>query len=404
MINMNSCKEPKIIKSDSSNRFVGLKVVNKQVELYLPYNYEISEEKKVYEMNVLLNCIYWARTNSKINISLEETDHFDESLPFNSFAWLIRDYIQNGLFVCKEKVTSLKKMGKVNWKKTITEKSVFLKDSIFFSEFYFDSSNRLEDVISFAQKYCLKISSNYFGWMFNNFNFEFNSFETINDDYLIREIKKRYFDFHDDHTKYLIKNIIDIIESLKTLNLKDSIGYGTNNFEYIWEAMIEDVFNNVNKEKYYPTSNWEINCKSQKNQPLRIDSIYEANDLTFIIDAKYYNVNFENFNNLPGTSDILKQIAYAESYLSNHKMTQVSNIFIIPHSKNIFSNTLMYIGSSRINWRDMKSDYEKIHIVSIDIKFLISNYRTEKENMRKMLLDLANNNEYLNFINTGIQA
>lgn len=392
MSNMNNFKEPKIIKSDSSNRFVGLKVVNKQVELFLPYNYEISEENKVYEINVLLNCIYWVHTNSKINISDEENNYFDKSLPFNSFAWLIRDYIQNGLFVSKEKVTSLRNQGKVNWKKTISEKSVFLKDSIFFSEYYFDSSNRLEDVITFAQKYCLKISSNYFGWMFNNFSFEFNSFEMVNDDYLIKEIKRRYFDFHDDHTKLLIKNIIDIIESIKSLNYKDSIGYGTNNFEYIWEKIIEDVFNNVDKDKYYPTSNWIVKSRTLKNQPLRVDSIFETNDLTYIIDAKYYNINFENFSNLPGTSDILKQIAYAESYLSNHGTKQVKNIFLIPHSRKIYSNTIMYLGSSRINWREMKSDYELIHIISMDIKFLISFYRTEKEIIKKMLLNLVADN------------
>ncbi|WP_268810804.1 LlaJI family restriction endonuclease [Mycoplasmopsis pullorum] len=116
--------------------------------------------------------------------------------------------------------------------------------------------------------------------------------------------------------------------SLENQNEEDKYNliYGTKEFEYVWEKMIQKVFY-TSKDQFELKATWELNYENRKSCSSKIlpDSIMRSVDLNsnktnyYILDAKYYKYGIypeRGENVLPQTSDIIKQIAYGD-YISN---------------------------------------------------------------------------------------
>lgn len=121
--------------------------------------------------------------------------------------------------------------------------------------------------------------------------------------------------------------------------------FGTDNFDYVWEKLIDRAFGEKDKEKYFPRSRWLLDYgKYKEKRPLMPDTIMIYNGKYYILDAKCYKYGWTGIpDHLPNGSSINKQITYGE-YLEKYKGVDTNslfNAFIMPYNmaKNYFKLT-----------------------------------------------------------------
>ena len=199
--------------------------------------------------------------------------------------------------------------------------------------------------------------------------------------------------------------MIDVIEFLDKSSETKNFTYGTNEFEYIWESMVDSAFGEKNKTKYYPHCYWEIDGKEYssdqlefKQSALRPDTIMitdkgTENQKTFVIDSKYYKYGeSKHLNHLPMSGSIIKQIAYAE-YIENkensgelkHKSKSIYNAFIMPYESRKADENMKFVGSARTDYKAGDKSYYKIKAILVDTKWLMENLNRND----KMIAELA---------------
>ena len=203
----------------------------------------------------------------------------------------------------------------------------------------------------------------------------------------------------------LVSYMIDVIEFLDKSGDSKNFTYGTNEFEYIWENMVDSAFGEKNKTKYYPHCYWDIDGKEYssdqlefKQSALRPDTIMitdkgTENQKTFVLDSKYYRYGeSKQLNHLPMSGSIIKQIAYAE-YIENkensgeltHKSKAIYNAFIMPYESKKMDENMKFVGSARTDYKTGDKTYYKIKAILVDTKWLMENHNRND----KMIKELA---------------
>ena len=214
----------------------------------------------------------------------------------------------------------------------------------------------------------------------------------------------------DDRKKTLLYHMKRIIQSEMEVNDKNDIrDYGIKNYEYVWEYMINELFGEQEKKKYYPDATYHIEGEEEfKASKLRPDTVFkDSNNNFYILDSKYYKAStisknrkeFKRF--LPTTDSIQKQITYGDFILKNFKeeenINNIYNAFIIPYNKENNNlnkkNNIENIGYATCNWKDLKSideKYLKIQIILIDTKYLMDSYFNKKAEIDLLINKIKN--------------
>jgi len=177
--------------------------------------------------------------------------------------------------------------------------------------------------------------------------------------------------------------------------------------------MIDKVFGIENKADYFPKTTWTIKNKSYDNASLEPDTIMLLNNNVYVLDAKYYKYGATGRpSDLPKSTSINKQITYGE-YIAKEKQFRkkhgenmhVYNAFLMPFNalkeKFFTNNDLFYIGESTSNWKGNDREYERIHGILVDIKYLMKiNVRQEENEIQKLaeIIDKAISEQELIFI------
>ena len=129
--------------------------------------------------------------------------------------------------------------------------------------------------------------------------------------------------------------------------------YGTSKYNIIWEEMCSKVFknklnktlqelnlrdySNIELKKIIEKPKWIITDidEPKKTKPLEPDLITFYGDTFIILDAKYYNLNFDDdtLTGQPGLESITKQYLYELAYkqfIEDNYFRQVKNAFLFP--------------------------------------------------------------------------
>jgi len=209
--------------------------------------------------------------------------------------------------------------------------------------------------------------------------------------------------------KQLFQSMLAIIDFRNSADDPEEFYFGTNNFEYIWERLIDETYGIRNKNDYFPKTSWRLNFGERYNPALEPDSIMITNNHICVLDAKYYKYGQSGkHSDLPRSTDINKQITYAEYIAENSKFKKerdegkvVLNAFLMPFSKvsNIFGTSDNYfsIGEAVAEWKDSTKDYERVQGILVDIKTLIANStrpnRQEIKNLSKAIEESLKKNK-----------
>jgi hypothetical protein len=130
--------------------------------------------------------------------------------------------------------------------------------------------------------------------------------------------------------------MINILQDNTECKNLQNLTIGVNRFEIVWEKLIDFLFGNEDKTKYFPHAHWYIfkNGSVEESSALEPDSIMKIDDKYYVLDAKYYQFGVTGDpNDLPATSSIQKQITYGK-YIAEHyckdSEDSVCNAFIMP--------------------------------------------------------------------------
>lgn len=389
--------------------FVGIKYENDSLRVNFPLGYKkaaTEEELKKDVLNLIGVLSSLSYANESFIQKQKVTHNENVVFPIHAYLYLIKDFLSNGYYFEKEVVYEKSTHGKSNWTKTVKQVKPFLQDSsIFYTEFITRKIEHNENqLISQIHQYCVWESFSKIGWLFSSF-IPVKPHIKFNKSLFLSIIKSKLSQTFNEKTILLFKYMIDVIEFLDKSCETKNFTYGTNEFEYIWEMMVDSVFGEKNKTKYYPHCYWEIEGKEYssdqiefRHSSLRPDTIMitdkgSENQRIFVLDSKYYKYGeSKQLNHLPMSGSIIKQIAYAE-YIENkenigelNKSKAIYNAFIMPfESKN--SKNMKFVGSAKADYKIGDKSYYNIKAILIDTKFLMENY-VHNDKMIKELADL----------------
>lgn len=195
------------------DNYVGIMFKNDEVKVYFPLGYEIPKENCECRRNIMNLVKTISDGNRLINNDpkLLTSKYKNDEVPFESFFWIINDYLNNGLYSDKEKMYKQNQSGKINWKKTLNTKFYISGKNVIYLNPYVEKNTLEDNIITDIHAYCVKISVEYIGWLFGNIPVPENNIINGRYNYYITILNKEIIHTFDDHKKTLLINMKKIL-------------------------------------------------------------------------------------------------------------------------------------------------------------------------------------------------
>lgn len=384
-------KDVKIVPVDKSNSFVGIRIDEGIVKVFVPRVFREDEDWKK-DIRLFLKSIEIAKIKNTENIN-KGSNNIDNAWPIDSYLWLINDYLENGLYYNREKKISRSNSGKIEWKRTLQQVPIYSDGNIIYDQLITSKMTPANDMITHIYKLCLRQSVDKIGWLFNyNFHIQIDQLVSIKE--MIMRVRKELNETFDDIKRIRFNHMLNILKTTEGDNMLSShYSYGITNYYYVFETMVDMLFDGIigdEKKKYDPNGYWQLNGQNRfLASRLRPDTILKRNDKTYILDAKMYQYGAtHDRSKLPETQSLQKQITYGDFVSNNLRDKNIRNAFILPYNKLLKSfindpnamkyndSNLVYFGYAYVDWRDDEDfqDYDNIYAFGIDFNYLLNNY------------------------------
>ncbi len=384
-------KEPKINPVTKSNDFVGIRIEDGEINIYVP---QVFRKETNYKRDLLLflKSISLAKTLEKEKLD-KGSNNLDNVWPINSYLWIIKDYLENGFYYNREKVYSNSYSGKIEWKKTMKQIPIYSDGNIIYDKLVTSKMAASNDLIAQIYKLCLKQSIEKIGWVYN-YNLKVDVQQIVSTSEMVATVRKEINNTFDDIKRMRFNHMLKILKTTEGNKVvSNEYTYGIENYYYVFETMVDKLFDGIKeseKKKYNPNGYWQLNNqKPGLASSLRPDTILKKDGATYILDAKMYQYGVtKDVRDLPETQSIQKQITYGDYAYHQLNENKVRNAFILPYNKKLKcfvedTNTLKYndgnlayFGQAYTDWRNTEDqkDYEKVYAFGIDFNYLLKNY------------------------------
>lgn len=384
-------KEPKINPVTKSNDFVGIRIEDGEINIYVP---QVFRKEQNYKRDLLLflKSISLIGKPGKENLN-KGSNNLDNVWPINSYLWIIKDYLENGFYYNREKVYSNSYSGKIEWKKTIKQIPIYSDGNIIYDKLVTSKMAASNDLIAQIYKLCLKQSIYKIGWVYN-YNLKVDVQQIVSTSEMVATVRKEINNTFDDIKRMRFNHMLKILKTTEGNKVvSNEYTYGIENYYYVFETMVDKLFDGIKeseKKKYNPNGYWQLNNqKTGLASSLRPDTILKKDGATYILDAKMYQYGVtKDVRDLPETQSIQKQITYGDYAYHQLNENKVRNAFILPYNKklkgfvedtNILKyndGNLAYFGQAYTDWRNTEDqkDYENVYAFGIDFNYLLKNY------------------------------
>ena len=380
-----SCKVSTNIGDDT---FVGLKVDGGKFSVFFPQAFSITEDENQLRIDIklLLNVLSKFKENDGADLIVRNEVPQFSTFPYLEYKFIIEDfYSRNGIYYHEIEHEIVKKNnGKIKWKNTINNINSYVQNkSIIYLEFMSRrSSSRENQIYSEIHKYFVYESFKNLGWLYGDYTPKKPTIK-LNRNLFINLVSKKINLMNNDRDRLLFKKILSILLSINESNSKSTSTFGTYQFEYVWQNLINYVFGVENKDIYLPRGLWFQKygtVKKSISSALEPDTIMLENNDIYVLDSKFYKYGIRNHKDayyLPKSSDISKQITYGQFVNKNFgsKINNIYNAFLLPYNKldNDFnlSDNYLYIGYATGDWITKPESFELIHTILIDLKYIM---------------------------------
>lgn len=386
--------------------FVGIKseVVGDKHEISVsfPIGYKISEKEEVIRDEILdLVSVLQKYNDKKSRVSKITSNQVLKTVRFPVQAYLrvIHYYLQHDYYKENDEVYIRGMSGPINMRKTINKvQPIVQKSGFVFPNLMVRKNNDTDKhIVTEINKYCVYESFLKLGWIYKYKLPQPSQVKNPNLKVYRSILQEKLGQANNDTMKQLFQSMLAIIDFMNSADNPEEFYFGTNNFEYVWEKLIDDTYGVQNKNDYFPRTNWQLNFGEKYNRALEPDSIMITNEHICVLDAKYYKYGVTGRDNdLPKSTSINKQITYGEYIAENSKFKKereegrnVLNAFLMPFSKtdNVFQTKDNYfsVGEALAEWKDCSKDYERVQGILLDVKSLIANStRPNKQEIQKL--------------------
>ena len=392
----NLLKIPATGKQD--NQFVGIKIVNNQIEFHYPETYQLSEDDEGLRKDILtvLRSVSLAKTKAS-DLSSYNTRHtYGYVFPLGAFLWIISDYITYGRYENREKIYDRGVRGKINWKRTMHSNPIISGGNVIYTNIVSEKKTQKDNLLTEIYYFCVQKAIDAVGWLYGI------SFDSDGVDYYKLFNEKKYLvalntelsHTFDDQKKIRLQNMKSIIMGLDDdmINTRDMV-YGVDSYDYVYERMVDSLFSRVdNIREFYPNATWDMVLESGpvNSSNLRPDTILIKDNKVYILDAKYYRygTTFKT-SDMPETTSVQKQITYGE-YVKKVKAGEYDDVFsafVMPYSN------LEFVGIGKATWYDTENvNSRNVVALLIDTRFLLTNWIKKNEDNIDSIIRLIEEN------------
>lgn len=387
--------------NEDGDRFVGVKIENDKAMVYFPLGYHLPDDDRELRRDIrFLFGVLSSFTNREDRVlrGSKFVQAHPVDFPILAFLDVLDYYMENNgkYYTVTEKRFKSDSKGKIDFRRTAKNEKPFIKNgSLIYTKFQVEYQSPLDNVlITNIHKFCVYHAFKRLGWLYTNQTIGNPGF-ALDKRRFLDELKNHYRHSNIDRDKRLFKSMIAMIEFIDDRIIDKSFYFGTDNFEYVWEKVIDKVFGIPNKEDYFPKAAWVERHGAKKGietHALMPDTIMLYNGKVYILDAKFYKYGATHLaSDLPDTSSINKQITYGE-YINNVKKIgdeSLFNAFIMPYDAkdNLFETNEQMVNVSEATgkWRPNMKCYEKIQGIVIDVRTLLLNHAGNHDKEKKIL-------------------
>jgi hypothetical protein len=290
----------------------------------------------------------WLATDSEhLNMNLH-----DKSVSNFAMAdFLIRDYINYGLYSKDREKFLINEAHEIYWDKTINEITPVIsnKRPVYLETYSLVKSSDPYNYITQIHEWAVNDAINRYSEFLDfqgtlvRLDTNISRLEDLGKlEFLSSIVQRELNSAYTDRKIQVLKVLLNIINNKLTSNKERMELFGTFSFHVVWEKVLGDLFNNQFEafKGQIPKPKWKSDLYPYpiEADTLRPDIIrtFKANERTkplfFLLDAKYYSIQITDNKvvNNPGVEDVTKQLFYAK-VLSDYKETHTMvNAFLFP--------------------------------------------------------------------------
>lgn len=368
----------------SSDRFVGLNLDDDGVHITFPLGYSTEGKDKNQlkkDAGSLIKLL--ARKDIAEGSCFSGSDSIGENISaLGSALFILQDYIRTRRLLSEKISLEIRSSdGAIDWGKTVSKINPIVSGSniIYSNLISRKTGNNFNSLITAAHEIAVNKSIDLLGWMYNEYYTAIPRAEKVTAD-IIFSIRQRIANTFNTYELKLLVSILEFLTDLSSSSIDIQEGVGTRKFEYYWEFMVDVAFgvSPAEKRRFFPRAVWSLEGGNSYNSPLQPDTIMKNGSDIFILDSKYYKFGVSGIpHNLPGSSDIFKQILYGEyAYsINSNFLNSIYNAFIIPGDLSQEGGGWFKIsGHAEAEWVETPEKYQIVVAVLVDTSFLIDNY------------------------------
>lgn len=378
--------------NEDGDRFVGIKADSDNAMVYFPIGYQLPETDAEIRTDIkhLIQVLSEFTTKDDRLLALNRfAAPQSVDFPINAFKSVIEYFFSIGgkYYVETDATYKTAATGNQDWPRTVRNQMPLVQSKNGVSSFIYTNfvvrsvTPNDTKLITQVNRYCVYEAFKRLGWLYVPYTIEepgpHPDVKTS-----IAIVQSRLAGTNDDKKRALFQGMKDMLEFMDEKTSDKQFYFGTDDFDHVWEKLIDRAFGERDKDKYFPHTRWLLDKgKYKEKRPLMPDTIMIYNGKYYVLDAKCYKYGWTGIpDHLPNGSSINKQITYGE-YLEKRmgvNTDSLFNAFIMPYNmaKNYFdiSSFVGNIGEAVGDWRRNRKYYERIQGIVMDTRYLMYHY------------------------------
>ena len=401
----NIAKYCHVNSNEDGDRFVGIRTDSEGAEVCFPIGYRLPETDAELRTDIkhLIQVLSEFTVKEERLLALNRYGAPQKvDFPINAYRCVIEYYFSIGgnYYVESDPIYKTGAAGKKNWPRTVRSQVPLVQQKDGVSSFVYTrfivrtAAPNETKLITQINRFCVYEAFQRIGWLYVPYMPEqpgpHPDIKTS-----IAILNTKLGNTNDDKKRQLFQAMRDMLLFMDEETSEREVYFGTDDFDHVWEKLIDRAFGEPDKNAYFPRSRWLLDYgKYKEKRPLMPDTIMIYNGKYYILDAKCYKYGWTGKpDHLPNGSSINKQITYGE-YLEIYKSVPASslfNAFIMPHNcgENPFGLTepVGNIGEAVGDWRENRKYYERIQGIVMDTRYLMYHYAGNSEKEKAALTD-----------------
>ena len=255
-----------INSNEDGDRFVGIKADSENAMVYFPIGYELPETDAEIRMDIkhLIQVLSEFTTKEDRLLAMNKfAAPQSVDFPINAFRTVIEYFLNNNCKYYVETETTYKEAtsGKQDWARTARKQTPLVQSEGGVSSFIYTkfevrantpNNNKL---ITQINRFCVYEAFERLGWLYVPHKPEEpGPHPDVKSSIAI--VQSKLANTNDDKRRSLFQGMLDMLNYMDEKTSDKQFYFGTDDFDHVWEKIIDKAFGERDKDKYFPRSRW----------------------------------------------------------------------------------------------------------------------------------------------------